>query len=353
MAGPIPAGYETDDEDFHDEMYDGPQEKQHVSFYSGYNSNVKDEQSEEPIDWQSAIQSSMNESQRLIDHNDTTLHSANSKLGESNVSGDTTLNNTSNGVLKESNYDPMCEYKTSDGFFELDKLNDRNLPDEDVDDNQSLPPHGAGPNLKVYGDLELFLCYIKEDDLIELFDKHEVTFRQLLTCTEQDLINIGIAKVGIRKKILEAVSQVHARKWEPTSLTDLTAQDIYSAPGVYLVLSDIKKHQEYINCTIEHLKSKIQSDDEILELGKDFVGIKKIAQETCELTEVSQNVTKTLVDFANYIKKEKLDLPQLGPANNIDQDYINNTFRKSAGVAGYTLLATIVIGAVAYKVAKW
>lgn len=189
-----------------------------------------------------------------------------------------------------------------------DKLIDIDENDSDIDNDE---------NVKIYGDLELFLSAILEDDLIDVFKNHKVTLSQLLQFDEQDLINVGLGKVGDRKKVLDTIAQVHATKWEPTSFGDLTSRDILTGPGIYIVLNDINKHMEYIGASFSYLSLRLHKNPAILELGKDFVDVRKIKSELEDLIATSKTTYKEIIRLNNQLGEFTQD-PIYLPANYID-----------------------------------
>ena len=181
----------------------------------------------------------------------------------------------------------------------------------DSDDEQDL----------VYQDMQLFLHAIGEPQLVELFLKNRVTLGQLLEFNEQDLINCGVELVGDRKKILANTGQMHSEKWQPSSLHDLTSKSLLSSPGLYVALNDINKHIEYIGVTFKYLKRRLEEKPEILELGKDYVGVTKISSEIEDLLKTSKTAYSQLRMLNKEVSKH-LDEPAFKPANHIDNDYV-------------------------------
>ena len=57
-----------------------------------------------------------------------------------------------------------------------------------------------------YGQLELLLCGLSLSHLIPKFHEHDVKFEQLLCASNNDLVAIGIHQLGVRNRILTAVS---------------------------------------------------------------------------------------------------------------------------------------------------
>lgn len=173
----------------------------------------------------------------------------------------------------------------------------------------------------VFQDMQLFLHAIGEPQLVDLFLKNRVTLGQLLEFNEQDLINCGVEFVGDRKKILESTGQMHNEKWQPSSLHDLSSKSLLSSPGIYVALNDINKHIEYIGVTFMYIKRRLEERPEVLELGKDYVGVTKISQEIEDLLKTSKTSYSQLRMLGKEVSKHLND-PNKKPANHIDKDYI-------------------------------
>lgn len=214
-------------------------------------------------------------------------------------------------IVQNTTYDPWKEKKIDDG----DNQDDNNRPLDfegktirEIEEYRKLHKNNNSDEdedveYKLYGDIELFLTSIDEDGLEKLFRQHKVTFSQLLQFEEQDLINVGIDKVGDRKKILEAIDLIHASKWEPTCLSDLTSRDLLTSPGIYIVLNDINKHMEYIGASLSYIYFRLEKNPAILELGKDFVGIEKISSELKDLVKTSRTTYMDMIRLNNHLAK--------------------------------------------------
>lgn len=173
----------------------------------------------------------------------------------------------------------------------------------------------------IFHDLELFCHAINEPQLTEKFINQKVTLSQLLHFDENDLVKCGIELVGERKKILSSIGQMHCERWSPESLNDMTETSLLSSPGIYLALNDINRHLDYIGVTFTYLRKRIETRPEILELGKDFVGVKKIASELDDLVNTSVTMNGRLRMLRRLVDK-KLAVPTLKPANHIDKRYL-------------------------------
>ena len=74
---------------------------------------------------------------------------------------------------------------------------------------------------KVYSELDMVLSGLELSEYIPLFQEHQVEFSSLLRFTEEDLEKLGITKMGVRKKIIEAIHEIHKKEWEKSSLSNI------------------------------------------------------------------------------------------------------------------------------------
>ena len=84
-----------------------------------------------------------------------------------------------------------------------------------------------------YGDLELFLMGLHLGHLVPLFQvciqlfmylflhffllpfkSHQIKFSDLLSMTDHDLESVGVTQVGVRKTILDSITNIHKSAWK-------------------------------------------------------------------------------------------------------------------------------------------
>lgn len=89
-----------------------------------------------------------------------------------------------------------------------------------------------GKTLKIYGDLETLLMGIKGGQkYIQNFKQHRVDLFQFLCLSEDDLKEIGVDSVGVRKSILQALSELSKQEWTKSSLPTIKLKD--KQKGIY------------------------------------------------------------------------------------------------------------------------
>lgn len=202
-----------------------------------------------------------------------------------------------------------------------DVMNKEFLPGRTLYENDVTTDEEDEEEKRTFGDLDLFFHAIGEPQHTPLFVQQKVTLGQLLDFDETDLINCGIELVGDRKKILENVAQWHSEKWVPTSLHDMSGKKMLTAPGIYISINDMNKHIEYIGASFRYIRRVVQKKPEILELGKDYCGIKRISSEMEDLVVTYEKTGENLQSLRRELKKHFND-PTLQPPNEIDEFYV-------------------------------
>lgn len=192
----------------------------------------------------------------------------------------------------------------------------------------------------IYGDLQLFFHAINEPQLAQNFVDQKVTLGQLLAFEEKDLINCGVEFVGDRKKILEHIAQWHSDQWLPTSMHDLTSKSVLTSPGFYIVLNDINKHFEYIDASFRFMRRQIEMKPKILELGKDYCGVKKVLSELDDLTQTYTKMSNSIKLLHKELSKHA-DKPSMQPPNLIDERCIWRT-RIGTKIIPWSMTAAMV-----------
>lgn len=200
------------------------------------------------------------------------------------------------------------------------KLNTFNSYEDEVENSDS----DTEEKDMIFQDMQLFMHAIGEPQLVEHFLKQKITLGQLLEFNEQDLINCGVELVGDRKKILENTGQMHCEKWMPASLQDMTSKSLMSSPGYYIALNDINKHIEYIGVTFKYLRRRLEEQPELLELGKDYVGVAKVASELEDLLKTTKTTYAQLRGLNREVGKHLKD-PVKRPANHMDEASLRRT----------------------------
>ena len=78
--------------------------------------------------------------------------------------------------------------------------------------------------------------------------------------------------------MLTAISEIHKRNWEKTSLPIIKTIDkqkgiYYTCPDAVLMISNISDHFKYIRANVEHLGKNISNCPELLRIGQEIASL--------------------------------------------------------------------------------
>ncbi|XP_076358581.1 LOW QUALITY PROTEIN: ankyrin repeat, SAM and basic leucine zipper domain-containing protein 1-like [Tachypleus tridentatus] len=195
-----------------------------------------------------------------------------------------------------------------------------------------------------FGDLEMFLTSLELSALIPVFHDHHIKFHDLLLMSEHDLEKVGVDKVGIRKKIIDAIHEVHKKKWERSSLPDLKQKKYISCPDAVALMANIAQHLTYIQSTVLYLRQQIQNQPRLLELGQEINNVQQLTKETDQSMKNNQSLQEELNCLRMHLYKIQNHVEYL-PADVIRGQYdvhetSQNKFKKIMLIG----LGTIAIG---------
>ena len=133
-----------------------------------------------------------------------------------------------------------------------------------------------------FSEVDNILLGLDAKDFIQSFKHHQVGIQEFLVLNEDDLVQIGVSNVGVRKKILEAIADINKRDWENSSLPQVKSKD--KSRGIYLsvvdatcIMANISNHLNYINTNVAFIDKQINSKPELLKLGTDTASVQLLA----------------------------------------------------------------------------
>ncbi|XP_046357846.2 ankyrin repeat, SAM and basic leucine zipper domain-containing protein 1-like [Haliotis rufescens] len=147
-----------------------------------------------------------------------------------------------------------------------------------------------------YGELEVFLYGLEVGHLIPLFRDQHVDFFNFLRFNEQDLINMGITQIGVRKKLLDAIEVVHKKEWDTSSLISRQYNKHIGCPDAIAMVANISKHLRYIGSTVVYVREQIRTHPQILNDARDGTGPRQLHKHT-------QDASKNLDALAKEISR--------------------------------------------------
>ncbi|XP_013401964.1 uncharacterized protein LOC106167673 [Lingula anatina] len=105
--------------------------------------------------------------------------------------------------------------------------------------------------------------------------------------------------MGIRKKILDGVHEVHKKDWEQGSLPTVQYSRQLSCTEAVAVLANLSKHADYIGCTVAYIKEQIKEDPKLLQAGQQGYG----HQDMCKHTDKAIRNTQQLYTELNLLRE--------------------------------------------------
>ncbi|XP_071960396.1 ankyrin repeat, SAM and basic leucine zipper domain-containing protein 1-like [Antedon mediterranea] len=150
-----------------------------------------------------------------------------------------------------------------------------------ADGTDKIDVSKAADKYKRYGDLELFLFGMNLGHLIPVFQHQELDFTTVLQMTEGDLEKVGIKELGVRKKILKSLHEIHKKKWEPGSVRTPNSK-ILSCRESIDILENINKHISYISSTINYVRRNLQDHSSLVSEKVDNKLVERLSTETSD-----------------------------------------------------------------------
>ncbi|XP_038073037.1 ankyrin repeat, SAM and basic leucine zipper domain-containing protein 1-like isoform X2 [Patiria miniata] len=207
-------------------------------------------------------------------------------------------------------------------------------PENSLSTNQISSAYGEGCD-----DLDLFLCGLDLGHLSHCFHQQAIKFSVLLQMSEEDLEKIGINKYGWRQKIMDAVQEIHKRKWEPGSV-QATGKRILSHSESMALIKNITKHVAYIGSSITYVGNNWKAHKTLFDEQDDPVNLQRL------MTETDEGLNKTIRLFEEFRKLKG----QLNQATNsetvlpadliLDSEDMPRIGRRLTAIFAVTLLTT-------------
>ena len=195
---------------------------------------------------------------------------------------------------------------------------------------------------KKYSELDFVLLGIDAKEYLPNFEMHGVTLEHFLALNESDLEKIGVDKVGIRKKMLTAISEIHKRNWEKTSLPIIKTIDkqkgiYYTCPDAVLMISNISDHFKYIRANVEHLRKNISNCPELLRIGQEIASLSDLSKKVNASKLSIEATTKEIVRLQRQLEELKND-PRFKPV-----DLLNDETLRKKTTSRFTKLIVVSI----------
>jgi len=160
-----------------------------------------------------------------------------------------------------------------------------------------------------YSEVDNILLAVNANEYLPAFKHHRVNLTEFLLLNESDLINIGVEKVGLRKRILDVIADMHKRQWEKSSVPKIPPRDkqngiFLSAPDGALLIASVGQHLKLLNANVEFLARHIREKPEMLKLGTDVATITDISKFTQESRQNLFLLNRTIEKLEVAVSKE-------------------------------------------------
>jgi ankyrin repeat/SAM/basic leucine zipper domain-containing protein 1 len=179
-------------------------------------------------------------------------------------------------------------------------------------DTPIVPPVSNSKVYAKYGDLELFLCGLELGSLVPLFQQHQVDLGTLLRMRDSDLEKVGISQVGVRRKVLEAVGQLHKKEWDVSNLDEQFAT-VIGIDEATVILSNVSKHTSYISATVEYVSKQIAANPQLIDPNPVVETTQHFTvnlEEACRSVDSLKQKMEELKVEVNFITDTNLNLEQ-------------------------------------------
>ena len=183
-----------------------------------------------------------------------------------------------------------------------------------------------------YSEVDNILLAVEASDYMEKFKEHQVDLAEFLSLNEEDLIKIGVDKVGLRKKIIDVIADMHKRQWEKSSVAKLQPRDkqngIYlTAPDGALIISSVGRHLKFLRANVDYLNRNLKEKPQMLLLGSDVANISDIAKFTLEARQNMSQLASTLDKLQSTVQRLSKD-PQNFPLDGSRKDSVTSKLPK-------------------------
>lgn len=108
-------------------------------------------------------------------------------------------------------------------------------------------------------DLDMVLAGLELTHLSAIFARHKIDLAGFLRLTAGELAAMGISEVGVQRRLLTAIAEMHRKAWQPTSLAPLSAEPFISLVDATSMLGNVNKHVTFLEATLAFLRQQLES----------------------------------------------------------------------------------------------
>merc|ERR1719270_811317 len=205
----------------------------------------------------------------------------------------------------------------------------------------------TGDALIKYSEVDNILLAVNADEYLNAFKQHHVDLTEFLLLNETDLIEIGVEKVGLRKKMLDVIADMHKRQWEKSSVPKIQPRDkqngiFLSAPDGALLISSVGHQLKLLNANVEFLTRHIRDKPQMLQLGNDVASIEDIAKFTIESRQKLSLLSRTMEKLEKAVMKKVVD------KNNYPLDYVGTSKKGKITTLSVIVTSFVAVFSIVY-----
>jgi len=171
--------------------------------------------------------------------------------------------------------------------------------------------------VKKYTEMENVLLGLDLGECVPAFKKHRVGLEEFLLMREEDIVTVGVDKVGAVKRLLVGQAEIHKADWAKSSLPCIASD--HRREGLMLntatstaMVANISQHARYIKANIGYVRLQLREHGErLLCAGGDLVTPYQLLQQVdgCnnQLDLLGKEVRLLRRELARYPSTRKKD----------------------------------------------
>ena len=134
-------------------------------------------------------------------------------------------------------------------------------------------------------EIENVLLGLDLRECVPAFRKHKVGLEEFLLMKEEDIVKVGVDKVGVVKRLLVGQAEIHKADWTKSSLPSISSDHrreglMLNTPSATAMVANISQHARYIKANIGYIRLQLrQHGERLLSAGGDLVTPYQIRQQ--------------------------------------------------------------------------
>ena len=139
--------------------------------------------------------------------------------------------------------------------------------------------------VKKFTEMENVLLGLDLRELVPAFREHKVGLEEFLLMKEEDIVKVGVDKVGVVKRLLVGQAEIHKADWTKSSLPSISSDHrreglMLNTPSATAMVANISQHARYIKANIGYIRLQLrQHGERLLSAGGDLVAPYQLRQQ--------------------------------------------------------------------------